>query len=174
VFILKRNILLTGRPGVGKTTAIRKIVERLPEATTRGFLSYEIRKRGKRVGFAIETLSGKRGTLAHVDLNTGFRVSKYHVSVEDIDTIIIPELEDARESNSMIIIDEIAKMELFSILFAPEVRRCLDTGRVVGTIQQRKSPFLDEVRQRRDVQVVELTINNRDDIPVQVLSLLER
>ena len=174
MLILRRNILLTGRPGVGKTTAIRKIVDGLPETTTRGFLSYEIRERGRRVGFQIETLSGKKGTLAHVDLNTGFRVSKYHVSVEDIDTIIIPEIEDARKSNSLIIIDEIAKMELFSKLFAPEVRRCLDTGRVVGTIQQRTGSFLDEVKQRPDVQVLELTINNRDDIPVQVLSLLAR
>ncbi|MFW9767373.1 MAG: NTPase [Candidatus Thorarchaeota archaeon] len=171
---MKRNILLTGRPGVGKTTAIRKIVERLPPVTTRGFLSYEMRERGRRVGFAIETLSGKKGTLAHIDFKTGYRVSKYHVSVEDIDSIIIPELREARESDNLIIIDEIAKMEMFSKLFAPEVRRCLDTGRVVGTIQQRRSLFLDEVRQRRDVRVLELTLNNRNDMPLRVLSLLEK
>ncbi|MHA2027176.1 MAG: nucleoside-triphosphatase [Candidatus Thorarchaeota archaeon] len=143
---MKSNILLTGRPGIGKTTAIRKITESLAPNKTRGFLSFEIRESGRRVGFAIETLSGKRGTLAHVDLNTGLRVSKYQVSVEDIETIIIPELREARESSNLIIIDEIAKMELFSKLFAPEVRRCLDTRRVLGTIQERRGPFLDEVR----------------------------
>jgi nucleoside-triphosphatase len=170
---MKPNILLTGQPGIGKTTAIRKITERIPSARLRGFLSYEIRECGKRVGFAIETLSGKRGTLAHVDFNTGFRVSKYHVSVEDIDSIIIPELRQARESNYLIIIDEIAKMELFSKLFAPEVRKCLDTGRVIGTIQKRRGIFLDEVRKRRDVKILELTQSNRDAIPMQVLSMLD-
>ena len=166
------NILLTGEPGIGKTTAIRKIVEDLEPNTVRGFLSYEMREKGRRVGFAIETLSGKRGTLAHIDLNTGFRVSKYHVSVEDIDSIIIPELIEARQSHNLIIIDEIAKMELFSKLFAPEVRKCLDTSRVVGTIQNRRGPFLDEVRQRADVRILELTLDNRDEIPRMVSSLL--
>ena len=171
---MKSNILLTGRPGIGKTTAIRKIAEELTPNIARGFLSYEIREQGKRVGFAIETLSGIKGTLAHVNLKTGFKISKYHVSVEDIDSIIIPELEEARESNSLIIIDEIAKMELFSKFFAPEVRRCLDTGRVLGTIQERRSPFLDEVRQRSDVRILELTLSNRDDIPTQILGVLNR
>ncbi|MHA2199865.1 MAG: nucleoside-triphosphatase [Candidatus Thorarchaeota archaeon] len=168
------NILLTGRPGTGKTTAIRKIVENLTPKTARGFLSYEMREQGRRVGFAIETLSGKTGTLAHIDLKTGFRVSKYQVCVEDIDSIIIPELEEARESNSLIIIDEIARMELFSKFFAPEVRRCLETGRVIGTIQERRGPFLDEVRRRSDVKILELTLSNRNDIPKQVLGLLNR
>ncbi len=125
------------------------------------------------MGFAIETLSGKRGILAHVDFETGLRVSKYQVSVQDIDSIIIPELKKTRESNNLIIIDEIAKMELFSKFFAPEVRKCLDTGRVVGTIQMRRSPFLDEVRQRRDVRILELTLSNRDVIPMKVLSMLD-
>jgi nucleoside-triphosphatase len=168
------NILLTGRPGTGKTTAIRKIIENLTPKTARGFLSYEISEQGRRVGFAIETLSGKKGTLAHIDLKTGFRVSKYQVCVEDIDSIIIPELVEARESNNLIIIDEIAKMELFSKMFVPEVRKCLDTGRVVGTIQQRRGLFLDEVRQRADVHILELTLSNRDEIPLHVLSLLDR
>ncbi len=170
---MKSNILLTGRPGIGKTTAIRKIIGRLEPFTASGFLSYEIREKGRRVGFTIETLSGKKGTLAHINLKTRFKVSKYHVSVEDIDAFIIPELEKARESEGLIIIDEIAKMELFSKLFAPEVRRCLDTGRVVGTIQNRREPFLDEVRRRRDVRILELTLSNRNDVPLQVLSLLD-
>jgi nucleoside-triphosphatase len=166
------NILLTGRPSVGKTTAIRKIID-LIDRDARGFLSYEIREKGKRVGFAIETLSGKKGTLAHVDFNTGFRVSKYQVSVRDIDSIIIPELREARQSDSIIIIDEIAKMELFSKLFAPEVHQCLDTGRVVGTIQKRRSPFLDKVKQRDDVTILEITLENRNEIPSTVLSMMD-
>ncbi|MFX1484430.1 MAG: nucleoside-triphosphatase [Promethearchaeota archaeon] len=169
---MEANILLTGRPGIGKTTAIRKIVERLGAKSARGFLTYEIRESGNRVGFAIETLSGRKGTLAHIGLNTGIRVSRYQVSIRDIDSIIIPELEIARESDSLIIIDEIARMEMFSDLFEPEVRRCLDTGRVVGAIQQRKGPFLDEIRSRSDIQFLEMTYSNRNEIPLKVLSLI--
>ena len=168
----KNNILLTGRPGIGKTTALRSIVNGLDPNSVSGFWSREIREKGQRIGFAIETLSGKIGTLAHVDLKYGPKVSKYRVNIEDIDSIIVPELEMARESGRFIIIDEIAKMELFSDNFADEVRRCLDTKRVIGTIQERKLPFLDEVRTRSDVTLLELTISNRNQIPFRVLKLL--
>lgn len=170
---MTRNILLTGKSGVGKTTAIKTIVENLSSDLVAGFWSKEMRERGKRVGFAIETLSGKKGILAHVDFTAGPRVSKYRVSIQDIDSVIIPELRIARDSDCIIIIDEIAKMELFSKLFAPEVIKCLDTERVIGTIQKRGSSFLEEVKQRVDVQLLELTLENRDEIPQHVLSLLK-
>ncbi|MHA1964265.1 MAG: nucleoside-triphosphatase [Candidatus Thorarchaeota archaeon] len=171
--MMRKNVLLTGKSGTGKTTAIRSIAAELDPDSLAGFWSKEIREEGQRVGFAIETLSGKTGTLAHVNLKVGPRVSKYRVSIEDIDSIIVPEMEMARESGRLIIIDEIAKMELFSENFANEVLRCLDTGRVIGTIQERKLPFLDEVRNRNDVAVFELTIANRNRIPLQVLEFLE-
>ena len=103
---MKKNVLLTGKPGTGKTTAIRRIVDQLKPRSMGGFWSREIREEGRRVGFAIETLSGKIGTLAHVDLKYGPKVSKYRVNIEDIDSIIVPELEMARESGRFIIIDE--------------------------------------------------------------------
>jgi nucleoside-triphosphatase len=170
--IMKSNVLITGKPRIGKTTAIKKVVDHLNSSSTAGFWSREIREEGRRVGFAIETLSGKIGTLAHVDLKRGPKVSKYRVNIKDIDSIVIPELMIARESGQIIIIDEIAKMELFSGNFADEVRRCMDTKRVIGTIQKRRLPFLDEVRSRSDVKLFELNITNRDQVPLQVLRFL--
>ena len=167
--MMRKNVLLTGKPGIGKTTAIRSIVEKLDPNSIGGFWSKEIRESGRRVGFSIETLSGKMGTLAHVNLKTGPTVSKYRVNIEDIDLIMVPEMEKARQSGRLIIIDEIAKMELFSENFSDEVRRCLDTGHVVGTIQMRSHPFLDEVRSRSDVVLIELTTMNRNQIPLEVL-----
>jgi nucleoside-triphosphatase len=130
-------------------------------------------ERGRRVGFGIETLSGKRGLLAHVDLSDGPRVSKYRVNIEGIDSIIVPELAFARESGRIIIIDEIASMELHSRNFKDEVGRCLDARRVLGTIQERRNPFLDMIRSRADVRLFELTMSNRDELPPQVLELLK-
>ena len=81
---MKKNILLTGQPGVGKTTAILKIIQHLRSGTAAGFWSREIRNREKRVGFSIETLTGKRGILAHVDISSQYKVGKYSVNVSDI------------------------------------------------------------------------------------------
>lgn len=169
---MRRNILLTGRPGIGKTTVIKRIVEQLDPENVAGFWSREIREDGRRVGFSIETLSGKSGTLAHVNLEMGPRVGKYRVNVDDINSIAVPELQEGRKSECLIIIDEIAKMELFSESFANEVRKCLDTRRVVGTIQERRHPFLDEVRSRNDVELFVVTTTNRNQIPLQVLELV--
>jgi nucleoside-triphosphatase len=169
---MRKNILLTGKPGIGKTTAIKSVVKNLEPDSVIGFWSEEIREKGRRVGFKIETIAGKSGILAHEDIDSAQCVSRYGVNVEDIDSIIVPELEKARESRSIIIIDEIAKMELFSNLFVNEVRRCLDTTRVLGTIQERPHPFLNEVRARGDIVLLELTMKNRNQIPQQVLQLL--
>ncbi len=169
---MNSNILLTGKPGSGKTTAIKRIIEGLGPSRVNGFWSSEIRKHGKRVGFRIETLSGESGILAHIDFETTYRVGKYGVNIHDIVTIIVPELESARRAGKLIIIDEIAKMEIYSRLFIQEVRNCLDTRCVIGTLQDKRHPFLDEVRARSDVVLIELTVLNRDKIPVQVLNLL--
>ena len=88
--MMRKNILLTGKPGTGKTSAIRSIVRELDPSSIAGFWSKEIREDGRRVGFAIETISGKLGTLAHVNLKQGPKVSKYRVNIADIDSIICP------------------------------------------------------------------------------------
>jgi len=167
------NILLTGKPGVGKSTVIQKIIEHLGTEKVAGFWTMEIRIRGRRVGFSIQTTDGVVGTLAHIDMEKGPRVGKYIVSVEHIDAVAIPAMREARESRRIIIIDEIASMELKSALFAPEVRKCLDTGRVLGTLQQQSGPFQEEVRKRPDTILLNVTIESRDSVPAHVLELLE-
>ncbi|MFW9954869.1 MAG: NTPase [Candidatus Thorarchaeota archaeon] len=167
------NILITGNPGIGKTTAIKKMVQYLGKEKACGFWSEEIRESDRRVGFAIYTLDGKTAQLAHVNLKSGPRVGKYLVNIEGIQQYIIPALVDAREKRSWIIIDEIASMELKCDQFASEVRRCLDTGRVIGTLQLRSGSFQDEVRRRPDVLLLHMTHENREEIPDKVLRILE-
>ncbi len=165
------NVLLTGRPGVGKTTAIQRIVDLLGKNRADGVWSLEIREAGRRVGFAIHTFTAEKGVLADTRGNSGPRVGKYTVNVQGIDEIAIPALKRARISGKVIIIDEIASMELKSPRFAPEVRKCLETGCVIGTLQQRSGPFQDEVRKRPDVRLLTITPENRDEIPAQVLGI---
>ncbi len=166
------NILLTGPPRVGKTTAILRLVEMLPGGTAGGFYSTEIREGGRRTGFEIVALDGRRGILARATNRSGPRVGRYVVNVVDIDSVAVPAMRTAREMRHIIIVDEIGRMELFSPAFREEVIRCLDTGRVVGTIQSRSLPFLDQVRARDDVRLVPVTLSNRSEIPAMVLRLL--
>jgi len=70
------NILLTGRPGVGKTTLIMRVVRGLGEISISGFYTQEIRSAGRRRGFQAITLEGRQAILAHIESKSPLRVSR--------------------------------------------------------------------------------------------------
>ncbi|MBD3347814.1 MAG: NTPase [Candidatus Eisenbacteria bacterium] len=161
---LRRNLFVTGRPGVGKTTLIEKVLERL-DVRAGGFYTREIREGGKRVGFSIVGMDGERGVLAHVGIESEHRVGKYGVDREDLERVGVAALESAIEEADLVVMDEIGRMELCSPLFRDAVIRALDCpGPVLGTIQDRSNEFLDGVRSRDDVSVVRVTEENRDEL----------
>lgn len=62
-------IILTGMPGCGKTTMIKRIVEDLKKQKVSniiGFYTEEIRDHEERIGFDIHLMNGKVGKLARV------------------------------------------------------------------------------------------------------------
>jgi len=113
------KILVTGKPGVGKTTLIKKITTTLKDSKInyKGFWTSEIRKNGRRVGFEYVTTTGKRGVLAHVESPSNDRVSKYGVNIEQFETDILPLFEQP-DCNCIFVIDEIGKMEMLSKNFS--------------------------------------------------------
>ncbi|MDY6949902.1 MAG: NTPase [Thermodesulfobacteriota bacterium] len=156
------NVLLEGDPGVGKTTLLRKIAEGISHLGIGGFHTQEIREKGRRVGFRIETFSGESGILSHTKFKTGPRVGKYRVDVPGFERIGVGGLERALSESTVILIDEIGKMELFSERFKEVVTQCLDSEKVVlATIMSRSHPFVDGLKIRYNVEVLKVTIGNR-------------
>ncbi len=164
------NILLSGKPGVGKTTIIRQVIVRLPRLAG-GFVTAEIREGSKRVGFKIESVmprpgtSGnvRKGTLAHVGFAGPHRVGKYGVNVEALEDVGVAALMEALTREGVVVMDEIGRMELCSARFREAVARVLESPNpVLGTIQARHNEFLDSIRRREDVEIIEVTKGNRD------------
>ena len=169
---LTHNLLLTGAPGCGKTTVVMRTVEGFA-GRVGGFHTREIREQGRRVGFAIETLDGQSGILAHTGLTEGSRIGKYRVNIRDIDEIVVPALLRACREADLIICDEIASMELCSEKFKAAVTEALDCPTVLlGSIQRKHHPFLDEVRRLDTVKIIEISPANRGDLPGQILKLI--
>jgi nucleoside-triphosphatase len=54
------------------------------EKPVTGFFTREIKEQGKRVGFSIITIDGKKGVLAHEDIRDRPKVGKYGVNLHDI------------------------------------------------------------------------------------------
>jgi nucleoside-triphosphatase len=161
--MISRNILFTGPPGCGKTTLLDKIVQTIKRPAN-GFITSEIRKKGRRVGFFIKTLDGKKCLLAHRDIKSRYRVGKYGVSLENIDRIavpsMIPKLPDA-----IVVVDEIGKMECFSSMFRKTLIKVLDSDHtVIGSISLKGSPFISQIKTRKDILLIHLTEQNRNTL----------
>lgn len=159
-------LLLTGSPGVGKTTVLLTVVEALKAKgySVGGMLSREIRSCGARVGFEILDLSsGRHGWLAHVDQKSGPQVGKYRVNLEDLNSIGAEAIVRAVENFDVVAIDEIGPMELFSEKFKEAVKRAVKSGKpVVGVVHWKaQDKLIDEVKARDDTEVIVVSVENR-------------
>jgi NTPase len=85
-------LLLTGAPGVGKTTVLRKVAGFLPGKVLGGFYTDEIRVGGSRRGFRIVTFDGRERVMARVNLRSPHRAGRYGVDIEAIDAVAATEL----------------------------------------------------------------------------------
>ena len=167
-----KNLLLTGRPGVGKTTVIQAVVRLFP-GDVGGFVTGEIRERGMRTGFSVTAVGGESAVMAHADFRSSVRVGKYGVDVPAFERIALPALRDAVQRKRIIVIDEIGKMELASGKFCETVREALSSRKfVVATIMQHRHPFADEIRALPSAEVIEVTTQNRDVLPGRIREMI--
>ncbi len=163
-----RAVLLTGRPGVGKTTVVREVARRLAGFRLAGFYTAEMRDAGRRVGFEAVTLDGERSVIAHVDLATGARVGRYGVDVAAIDRLAAAALA-ADPEIELYVIDEIGKMECLSERFVAAVRGLLARRAwVVATVARAGRGLIAEAKARSDAIVREVTLVNRDELAAKI------
>jgi nucleoside-triphosphatase len=167
--------LIEARPGAGKTTAVIRLAERLraAELSVAGFVTEEVRERGVRVGFGIETFAGERGVLAHVELPGPPRVGKYGVDLDALERLALPSLEPP--AGGVTVIDELGKMELASARFRDAVTALFDADvPLVATVHAFRHPFTDELKRRSDVELIRLNKANRDELPAALATRLAR
>jgi nucleoside-triphosphatase len=164
----KSVYLLTGLPGVGKTSLIKQAVAALGDKAG-GFYTEEIRVNGVRQGFRIITLDGHTSLFAHIDIRSLHRVSKYGVDTDMLDDIGVTALQKAAQRCDLVVIDEIGKMELFSEKFKSIVLEIIESGKkILGTIMLKSDPWADKIKQEPQVQIITLTRDNRPEILVQI------
>lgn len=167
-----KNIFVTGRPGVGKTTAILKAIELL-DFEVNGFTTSEIREGGTRAGFRIKDLTGGEAVLAHVDVRGRHRVGKYGVNAHAVETVAIPALKKALERRTPAIVDEVGKMELSVPLFVETLMEVINSEvPILGTMHKGADATSDAIRAREDSLVIEITHANRNDLAQRLAELL--
>jgi len=169
-----QHLLLTGKPGTGKTSLIREAVARA-SVKAGGFYTEEMRRGGIRQGFRLVTLDGREAVLAHVGFSSPYRVSKYKVDLDSLKQVGVSAIKQALEECDLIVIDEIGKMELLSPEFREAVRRAIDGDkRVLGTIMLDPNPFCDAVKAHPKVRVLTVTRDNREQALAEISEWLAR
>ena len=168
------SLLLTGTPGIGKTTVLRKVAEQLAGRRLAGFYTEEIRQQGQRQGFRLVTLTGQTAVIAQVDFPKTYRVGRYGVAVAAIDALVTDALA-IDPAVEVYLVDEIGKMECLSAGFITAMQQLLATEKqVIATIARHGTGFITAIKQRPDAELWEVTHANRDTLPQAVVGWLSR
>lgn len=164
---MKHVLLITGPPGIGKTTVLSKTLDIVKGKGFRvgGMLSREVREGGVRVGFEIFDLnSGRRGWLARVNQQTGPRIGKYRVNLVDLEAVGAKAIIDALENSDIVAIDEVGPMELFSQKFRDAVEVALKGSKTVIAVVHwsAKDKIIETMRRQEGAEIFTVTTENRD------------
>ncbi len=171
----KANILLTGAPGCGKTTVVRRACEKLVGERVVGFYTRELREGTARTGFEAVGLDGDRVTLAHVRQRSAARVGRYGVAVRPFEAFLRRAVAPDPGTTEVCVIDEIGKMECFSGHFVALVRRVLEEPvAVLATVAEKGGGLIAETKRRDETQLLSVTPENRDRLPDDLAARLRR
>jgi len=171
--------LLTGKPGVGKTTVLIEAVRIMKErgCCVGGMISQEVRENNLRVGFKILDLnSGKSGWLAKVNQKSGPQgpqIGKHRVNIEGLDIIGARAIVDAMANCDIIVIDEIGPMELFSEKFKEAARKALESRKpVIAVVHWKaKDTLIGAAESREDTEIYTVTQENRNKMSALRISV---
>ncbi len=173
---MSHTLLLTGRPGIGKTTVVKAVAKLLGDRAG-GFYTEEIRGSGGRKGFRLVTLDGQEAVMAHVDLRGPGRprVSRYGVDVRAIERVGVAALRRAMQERRIVVVDEIGKMELFCGSFKDVVLQVVGGPHVViATVMAKPNPWVDALKAMPGIEVWVVTVQNRDRLAERVVNWIER
>ncbi len=169
-----KPLLFTGPPGVGKSTAVRKITDALGLDGVHGLYSGEIRIDGKRQGFKLELMpSGESGVLASPDIDGEVRFGtlrpdgkrRLGLSLTFLEEVACPTLHDALPTAHLMVIDEIGPMQAQSAVFRRLVEGIVTSGvPLLATIALADDEWISALRESSDCATVSLTVGNRDTV----------
>jgi nucleoside-triphosphatase len=159
-------IVLTGAPGIGKTTAVMRAARALSDRglNVGGIVSRELRSNNMRIGFEfIDLITYDTNVLASITGN-GPKVGKYFVNLAGC-RFAAKRLDAAAKNCDVIICDEIGPMELKSREFLDSVKKLLDVDKktIVVVHQRLQHPLTEQFRKKSSL-LISLDLANTEKV----------
>lgn len=171
-----KNIFLTGKIQIGKSTAISKFLKQniSSKDIVTGFKTKPAYENNRLKGYYIENQIAPPDSSSienilnfMVGINDDFENGKScHGITEVFEDKGVEILEKSMAiPNSIILMDELGFFEKKAENFQRIVHKALDSeNRVIGVIKERKNDFLESIESREDVLVIKVTLENRNNI----------
>lgn len=162
------NIFLTGRTGIGKSTIMKNVLDRI-KGSIGGFIvfpSYE----GNKPNYEIVSLyDGEYGNYIGTIKNKDNR-AQYSFDLKGKNI-----LEESLKYRDILYLDEIGIIENSCYEFQKEVHKVLDSKKtILGVIKKERSPFIDSITKREDIIIIEVTEENRDSLEEVIIEILKK
>ena len=157
-----KHILLTGRVQVGKSTALRKFLE------NSGIEADGVRTYWKDSDtLLIEPFEGGESMVAAV---TDGEYRKAVPAAFEYGAEII----EKSGKKDVIVLDELGRLERCSERFMNAVfEKLRGDKRVLGVIKKESNHFLDKIREMPNLVILEVTEENRDEIPQKIAEYMK-
>lgn len=161
------KILITGKPGSGKSTLVKETIEKL-DRNISGILSPEIREGRKRKGFKIiDYYTGKEEILASVNIKQGPKIGKYTVNISGINKIVEIFKENWNKTD-LVIVDELGPMELKSRKFQKLINEIFQSDKDILCIIHRN--LVNKYKKYGKIYKIEK--NNFEEVKKEIINLL--
>ncbi|MBC7113868.1 MAG: NTPase [Candidatus Methanomethyliales bacterium] len=162
--------IITGRPGIGKSTVLKEVIKILEANGWRvgGIICPEVRACGKRVAFEIvDLLSGERGILASTEPSNGPVVGRYYVNITDFERISVNAINRSLDEADITAIDEIGPMEMKSSKFRNIITNVLSSDRRIIAVVH-TTLVRDIASKFQSIRVFEITEYNRNHVSGEI------
>lgn len=157
------NVIVTGEIQKGKSTAVRRALERLKRPDC-GFLTRFDRDRREldRRLLLLTPQGGELGTLV------SFEGGRPRVHLETFETLGV----DCLSGGAFAVMDELGKFERDTVLFRQAVEDVFSSHcDVLAVVRYRAEGWVERLKSRPDVTLITLTEENRDSVPEEIVRL---